>query len=63
MDYTCDNCKSRHTWDCDDGSVMRKCSNFKLDESTLSCDEQKLLRVMRQVISERERSPLVVGKE
>lgn len=22
MDYTCENCKSRHTWDCDDGGVQ-----------------------------------------
>ena len=53
MDYTCENCKSRHTWDCDDGGVMRKCSDFELDESTLSNEEQRLLRVMRQVMSEK----------
>ena len=53
MDYTCENCKSRHTWDCDDGGVMRKCSDFELDESTLSSEEQRLLRVMRQVMSEK----------
>ena len=53
MDYTCENCKSRHTWDCDDGGVMRKCSDFELDEPTLSSEEQRLLRVMRQVMSEK----------
>ena len=53
MDYSCKNCKSRHTWDCDDGGVMRKCSDFELDESTLSSEEQRLLRVMRQVMSEK----------
>ena len=53
MDYTCENCKSRHTWDCDDGGVMRKCSDFELDESTLSSEEQRLLRAMRQVMSEK----------
>lgn len=53
MDYTCENCKSRHTWDCDDGGVRYKCENFELDESTLSKEEQRLLRVMRQVIRER----------
>ena len=53
MDYTCENCKSRHTWDCDDGGVMHKCSDFELDESTLSSEEQRLLRAMRQVMSEK----------
>ena len=53
MDYTCENCKSRHTWDCDDGGVMRKCSDFELDESTLSSEEQRLLRIIRQVMSEK----------
>ena len=43
MDYTCENCKSRHTWDCDDGGVMRKCSDFELDESTLSSEEHIIL--------------------
>lgn len=53
MDYTCENCKSRHTWDCDDGSYRRKSEYFELDESTLSQRERELLRVMRQVISEK----------
>jgi len=52
MDYTCENCKSRYTWDCDDGSYRRKCEDFELDESTLSKREQELLRVMRQVMRE-----------
>lgn len=52
MDYTCENCKHRHTWDCDDGGAMRKCSNFELDETTLSEEEKKMLRVMRQVMRE-----------
>ena len=53
MDYTCENCLSRHTWDCDDGDVRWKCENFRLDESTLSEYERELLRVMRQVMSEK----------
>ena len=53
MDYTCENCKSSQTWDWDDGGVMRKCSDFELDESTLSNEEQRLLRVMRQVMSKK----------
>lgn len=52
MDYTCENCKSRHTWDCDDGSYRRKCEDFELDETTLSKSEQELLRVMRQIMRE-----------
>lgn len=53
MDYTCDNCKSRYTWDCDDGGNKWKCENFELDESTLSKREQEMLRVMRQVMREK----------
>lgn len=53
MDYTCENCKSRYTWDCDDGGVRWKCENFSLDELTLSKREQEILRVMRQVMSEK----------
>ena len=52
MDYSCENCKYRHTWDCDDGTVTHKCSDFELDEATLSGEEQMLLRVMRQVMRE-----------
>lgn len=51
MDYTCENCKSRNTWDCE-GCFGRKCEYFELDESTLSQKEQILLRVMRQVLRE-----------
>ena len=52
MDYTCENCEYRHTWDCDDGNVRWKCENFSLDENTLSEEERKMLRVMRQVMRE-----------
>ena len=50
MDHTCENCKSRHTWDCDDGGYRCKCEYFELDEDTLSEEERKMLRVMRQVM-------------
>lgn len=53
MDYTCENCKSRHTWDCDDGGVRWKCENFELDESTISEREREMLRVMRQIMREK----------
>ena len=53
MDYTCENCKYRHTWDCDDGGYRSKCDDFQLDEGTLSNDEAMLLRVMRQIERER----------
>lgn len=54
MDYTCDNCVYRHTWDCDDyGGVRYKCEDFTLDESTISEDEKELLRVMRYVLKEK----------
>lgn len=52
MDYTCENCKSRYTWDCDDGRPTRRCEWFELDESTLSKEERAMLRVMRQVMRE-----------
>lgn len=52
MDYTCENCKSRHTWDCDDGGYRCKCSDFQLDEDTLNENERAMLRVMRQVMRE-----------
>lgn len=51
MDYTCRNCKSRNTWDCEDCFDI-KCKYFELDESTLSQKEQMLLRTMRQVLKE-----------
>lgn len=53
MDYTCENCKSRYTWDCDDGHVTHKCKDFELDERTLSEKEQMMLRVMRQIMKEK----------
>ena len=52
MDYTCENCKSRYTWDCDDGYYRCKCENFELDENTLGEEERRMLRVMRQVMRE-----------
>ena len=52
MDYTCENCTNRHTWDCEDGWCKRRCSEFKLDESTLSEEECRMLRVLRQVMRE-----------
>lgn len=52
MDYTCDNCYSRYTWDCDDGGYRKRCERFRLDESTLSEEERKMLRVLRQVMEE-----------
>lgn len=51
MDYTCENCKNRNTWDCED-YWGRHCEDFELDESTLSKEEQKMLRVLRQVMRE-----------
>lgn len=53
MDYTCDNCKSRYTWDCDDGCFRCRCEDFELDETTLSEREQEMIRVMRQVMREK----------
>lgn len=50
MGYTCENCKGRFTWDCDDGRATRKCEEFELDESTLDGDERRMLRALRQVI-------------
>ena len=52
MDYTCENCKYRYTWDCDDGDYRSRCEDFCLDESTLSEEERKMLRVLRQVMRE-----------
>lgn len=50
MDYTCENCKNRYTWDCDDGWLTHKCEDFKLDESTLSESEREMLRVLSYII-------------
>jgi hypothetical protein len=46
------NCKYRHTWDCDDGGYRSRCGEFKLDEDTLNEEERRMLRVLRQVMSE-----------
>lgn len=54
MDYTCENCKSRYTWDCDDGNARWKCEDFELDENTLSKEERMMLRVMRQIMREKD---------
>lgn len=51
MDYTCENCKNRDTWECEN-YWGKHCEDFKLDESTLSEEEQKILRVLRQVMRE-----------
>ena len=53
MDYTCENCTQRYTWDCDDGRPTRRCEHFILDEKTLSERERETLRVLRQVMRER----------
>ena len=52
MDYTCENCKARNTWDCEDRGCNKICNEFRLDESTLNENERIMLRVMRQVIRE-----------
>lgn len=38
----CDHCKSRHTWDCDDGMAYPRggCRDFVLDFSTLTRKQQ-----------------------
>lgn len=51
MDYTCENCKYRYTWDCSE-YWTKNCEDFELDESTLSVEEQMMPRVMRQVAKE-----------
>ena len=53
MDYTCENCKQRHAWDCDDGGATFRCDNFELDETTLSESEREMLRVMRNIMREK----------
>ena len=50
MDYTCENCKNRYTWDCDDGWPTHKCEDFELDESTLSESEREVLRVLSYIM-------------
>ena len=51
MDYTCENCNNRNTWDCE-GRCVRRCDNFSLDLSTLCEKEQMLYRVLRQIMME-----------
>ena len=40
----CDFCKSRYSWDCDDGSPYPEngCDHFELDKNTLSDEEQRV---------------------
>lgn len=42
----CDHCKSRFTWDCDDGTAypMGGCSDFSLDWDTLSKKQKKAIQ-------------------
>lgn len=55
MDFTCENCKSRYTWDCDDGYARCLCEFFELDENTLTEEERMLLRVLTQIFRENSR--------
>lgn len=50
IDYTCENCKNRYTWDCDDGWPTHKCEDFELDESILSEGEREMLRVLSYIM-------------
>lgn len=52
MDYTCENCRNRDNWECDDERYRKKCEYFRLDESTLNEEEQKILEMIRQVMRE-----------
>ena len=42
----CDHCKSRYTWDCDDGYAYPRggCEGFVLDYSTLTRKQQKAIQ-------------------
>ena len=42
----CDHCKSRYSWDCDDGLAYPRggCDEFSLDWDTLSGKQQKAIR-------------------
>lgn len=42
----CEHCKSRYTWDCDDGLPYPRggCEDFALDWNTLSSKQQKTIR-------------------
>ena len=46
----CEHCKSRHSWDCDDGYAYPKggCDYFELDYSTLSNNQKKTIRRVLQ---------------
>lgn len=41
----CEHCKSRYSWDCDDGHVYPEhgCSSFILDWDTLDEEQQKAI--------------------
>lgn len=54
MDYTCENCKSRNTWDCED-YWGRRCENFTLDVNTLSEEEQKMFRMLQEIMRENDK--------
>lgn len=46
----CEHCKSRYTWDCDDGRPYPKggCRDFELDWDTLTNKQKKaILRFLR----------------
>lgn len=47
MDYTCANCVSRTTWDCEDRHQgfwdTKRCEDFKLDWETLDEEEKAVL--------------------
>ena len=51
MEYTCKNCISRYTWDCED-CYGGYCEDFRLDENTLEDEELKLFRVIKYAIKE-----------
>lgn len=42
----CDHCKSRYTWDCDDGRAYPRggCEDFSLDFATLNRKQQKAIQ-------------------
>lgn len=42
----CDHCKSRYSWDCDDGLAYPRggCDSFSLDWNTLSNKQQKAIK-------------------
>lgn len=46
----CEHCRSRHSWDCDDGHAYPKggCDNFELDYSTLTNKQKKAIRRVLQ---------------